>query len=89
MMIFDGVPKTVYLTDGAGNIIKASVTSASYSMGLDYSTTMTIECMPQTLIKKQELADIDPAVFEALLEDEHGRYSEVPEEIAEEAAQES
>ena len=88
-MIFDGVPKTVYLTDGAGNIIKASVTSASYSMGLDCSATMTIECMPQTLIKKQELADIDPAVFEALLEDEHGRYPEVQEEVTEEATQES
>ena len=82
-MIFNGTPRTVYLTDGDGNIIKAMVVSASYSMGLDYKASMTIECAPQTFIKKQELADVDPAVFEALLEDEHGRHTEVQEEIAE------
>lgn len=85
-MIFNGTPRTVYLTDGDGNIIKAMVVSASYSMGMDYKASMTIECTPQTFIKKQELADVDPAVFEALLEDEHGRYTEVPEEVTEETA---
>ena len=88
-MIFDGAPRMVYLTDGAGNIIRAGVLNASYTMGLDARTTMTIECEPTTFIKKQELADIDPAVFEALLEDEHGRYSEIQEEVTEKATQES
>ena len=87
-MIFNGTPRTVYLTDGEGNIIKAMVASATYSMGVDCSAAITIECMPQTAIKKSELGDIDPAVFEALLEDEHGRYSEVQEEVAEETTQE-
>lgn len=85
-MIFNEAPRTVYLTDGDGNIIKAMVVSASYSMGMDYKASMTIECTPQTFIKKQELADVDPAVFEALLEDEHGRHTEVPEEVTEETA---
>ena len=85
-MIFNGTPRTVYLTDGEGNIIKAMVANATYSMGMDYKASMTIECTPQTIIKKQELADVDPAVFEALLEDEHGRHTEVPEEVAEETA---
>lgn len=85
-MIFNRTPRTVYLTDGEGNIIKAMVVSASCSMGMDSKASMTIECMPQTFIKKQELADVDPAVFEALLEDEHGRHTEVPEEVTEETA---
>ena len=85
-MIFNGTPKTVYLTDGDGNIIKAMVVSASYSMGMDCKASMTIECTPETFIKKKELADVDPAVFEALLEDEYGRHTEVPEEVTEETA---
>lgn len=88
-MIFDAAPPTTaYLTDSFGNIIKAKVYNASISMDISSQATMTIECSPISFIRKEDISskEIDPAVFQTLLEDGYGRNTEVQKEVAEKAS---
>ena len=86
-MIFDRNLCNVYITDNSGNIIKGKVTECSISTGYDMQPTLRVECTDIMFMQKS-MKDIDPNVFQALLEDENGGCTEVPEEVAEETAEE-
>ena len=86
-MIFNGMPHAVYIIDGNGNIIKGRVTECSISTGYDMQQTLRVECT-DIVFQQRSMKDVDPDVFQALLEDENGGCTEVPEEVTEEASQE-
>ena len=67
-MIFDRNLCNVYVTDNSGNIIKGKVTECSISTGYDMLPTLRVECTNIVFLQKS-MKDIDPDVYEALLED--------------------
>jgi len=82
-MIFDRNLCDVYITDNSGNIIKGKVVECSMSTGYDMQPTLRVECT-NIVFQQKSMKDIDPDVFQALLEAENGGCTEIPEEVTKE-----
>lgn len=67
-MMFNG-PCTAYIADNCGNIIKAKVVECTMSSSYDWQPTMSVECANIVFLTAKEMKDIDPNVFQAMLED--------------------
>ena len=62
-------PCNAYIVDNCGNIIRAKVLECTMSSAYDMQPTMSVECTDIVFSTVKEMKDINPDVFQAMLED--------------------
>lgn len=86
-MIFNGVPKMAYMVDSNGHILSASIIDASIDMEWNGLSRLHLDCDSVTIRTVKELKDINPDIFQAMMEDGYGTGdTEIQKEVAEETA---